>query len=98
MQFEWDDEKDAANRRKHGVGFARACRIFEGFVLSRLDERFAYGEERFITIGQIVEEDPVVLVLVNTYRGGTTRIISARRASRAERRSYEAAVQERADR
>ncbi len=98
MQFEWNDEKDAENRRKHGIGFARACRIFEGFVLSRLDDRFAYGEERFVTIGQIVEEETVVLVLVHTERGGTTRIISARRASRAERRKYEAAIQKRADR
>ena len=98
MRFEWDDEKDRENRRKHGIGFARASRIFEGFVLSRLDDRFAYAEERFVSIGQIVEVETVVLVLVHTDRGGTTRIISARRASRAERRNYEAALQERANR
>ncbi len=98
MPFEWDDEKDAENRPKHGLGVTRACRIFEGFVLSRLDDRFAYGEERFVTIGQIVEEETAVLVLVHTDRGGTTRIISARRASHAERRKYEAAIQERVDR
>ena len=66
MEFEWDDEKDAENRRKHGIGFARACRIFERFVLSRLDDRFAYGEERFVTIGRIVEAERAVLVLIYT--------------------------------
>ncbi len=85
--FGWDDAKNAANIAKHGVDFALARRIFDGPVLTRADMRVEYGERRDISIG--VADGAVMLTVVHTNRTGRVRIISARRASRRERRHYE---------
>lgn len=89
--FEWDENKNQANITKHGIGFQRARRIFDGPTLDRVDERYDYGEERIISLGKI--EEILILVVVHTDRRGVTRIISARPAKRAERKRYEEAVQ-----
>lgn len=86
MAFEWDDAKNRANLEKHGLSFEEASLIFDGPVLSARDDRFAYGEERWITIGAIAEI--VVIVVVHTDRKGVTRLISARLANRKERQRY----------
>jgi uncharacterized DUF497 family protein len=85
--FEWDEAKSAANLAKHGISFPEACLIFEGPVLSRSDERHAYGERRIVSIGCV--RAIAVIVVVHTDRAGVTRLISARRASRRERRLYD---------
>jgi uncharacterized DUF497 family protein len=85
--FEWDDAKNAGNIHKHGVDFAYASRIFEGWVFTVIDRRFDYGERRDISVG--VVDGVVYLTLVHTPRSGAIRIISARRASRSERLDYE---------
>lgn len=87
--FEWDETKNRANIAKHGIGFRRACGIFDGQVFTFVDDRLDYGEVREISIGRI--EAIVVLVVVHTDRAGVTRIISARPAKRAERMRYEEA-------
>ncbi len=87
MEFEWDEEKNKANLAKHGIAFEEAALIFRGLTLSAIDERQDYGERREISIGQLPE--PVVVAVVHTDRRGVTRIISARLASRAERRKYD---------
>ena len=51
MRFEWDLAKDAANQRKHGIGFRDAAEIFRGFVLVVEDTRHDYGERRFAALG-----------------------------------------------
>lgn len=86
MEFEWDEEKNAANIRKHGVGFEQAKDIFEGLVVTDVDDRFDYGELREVGYGMIA--GGVVLVVVHSSRGGRLRIISARLATRAERERY----------
>ena len=86
MRFEWDEAKNIANIAKHGVGFDQVAPIFEGPIVSWTDTRLDYGEVRTLSIGQTV--DRVVFVVVHTDRAGITRIISARLASRIERRSY----------
>jgi len=86
MDFEWDEAKNRANICKHGITFETAQRIFESPFFSILDNRRAYGEERFISIGK--SDNIVVLVVVHTDRNGRTRIISARPASRKERQTY----------
>lgn len=93
--FEWDADKNDANIEKHGVGFATASRIFEGFVLSVVDDRYDYGEVRENTIGLI--DGVLFLTVTHTDRGGITRIISARPAKRAERDRYDQALRKRAD-
>jgi len=86
MDFEWDDAKNQANIRKHGVSFETAQRIFENVFFTTFDKRQAYGEDRFISIG--ISDHIVVLAVVYTDRSGRTRIISARPASRRERQTY----------
>ncbi|CAN5531219.1 BrnT family toxin [soil metagenome] len=88
--YEWDEAKNAANIRKHGVSFATASRIFEGPVVTSSDDRIDYGEEREISIGQV--EGILFLTVVHTDRDGSTRIISARRANGVERKRYEEAT------
>jgi len=86
MAFDWDPEKDAANREKHGIAFDEARHIFDGPVLTRADDRQDYGEQRFISLGALTPD--AVLVVVHTERAGTTRLISARKANRRERKVY----------
>jgi uncharacterized DUF497 family protein len=95
VMFEWDEDKNAANIAKHGVSFQRASRIFESRVLTVIDSRADYGEVREISIG--IVEAILFLTVVHTDRQGVARIISARRANRAERRRYEEALRTRAD-
>ncbi|NKE48766.1 BrnT family toxin [Roseomonas frigidaquae] len=84
--FEWDEEKSAANLIKHGISFEEAILIFDGDILSWIDGRLDYGETRTISIGLI--RGLVAVAVVHTDRNGTTRIISARLASRRERKLY----------
>jgi len=84
--FEWDDEKDTINRIKHGIGFNAAIHIFSGIVLTQIDDRQDYGETREISIGLL--EGQIVIVVVHTDRNDVTRIISARRANKPERKLY----------
>jgi uncharacterized protein len=93
MIFEWDDHKNRTNIGKHGVSFETAVRIFDGPVLSWIDDRKEYGEVRMRSIGQI--EGVVILAVIHTERSGRTRIISARPADRFERKRYEEAIQKR---
>nr|WP_294516224.1 BrnT family toxin [uncultured Rhodopila sp.] len=94
--FEWDDGKNARNVAKHGISFALAKRIFEGPVLTAVDDRADYGELREVSIGMV--DGAAVLTVVHTDRQGTVRIISARAASRSERRRYEEALRQADDR
>jgi hypothetical protein len=85
MDFEWDEAKDRRNLAKHGISFADAARVFAGQILTEVDERHAYGETRYRAYGTVADR---LLSVVYTMRGDRVRIISARRASRAERRTY----------
>ena len=85
-RFEWDEEKDRANRAKHGIGFEEASTVFDGPVFTAPDEHEDYGEERFISVGCL--GSLIVVVGVHTDREGRVRLISARKASRKERQAY----------
>ena len=88
MQFEWDEAKRRANLEKHGVDFANALEFAWESALVVVDDRFPYGEERRIAFGMF---RGCVHVVVHTYRGNVTRMISFRRAIAREIRSYEEA-------
>jgi len=90
--FEWDDEKNAANIAKHGVSFATASRIFDGPIVTAIDDRRDYGEVRWNSIGMV--DGVLVLVVTHTDRQGRIRIISARPAKRTERRRYDEALRQ----
>ena len=85
MAFEWDSGKNQTNIGKHGVSFEAAQCIFDGPVVTSLDDRKEYGETRCISIGKAAD---AVLVVVHTERDGRIRLISARPASRKERETY----------
>lgn len=86
LDFEWDDAKAAANLAKHGVGFLAACRVFDDvFAIDFEDRSMNYGEVRRIAIGMVKDQ---VLTVIYAERGSTIRIISARKATRQERRDY----------
>jgi uncharacterized DUF497 family protein len=51
MKYEWDEAKNRANVAKHGLGFEDAEQVFAGPCVTFEDDRFAYGEERLITLG-----------------------------------------------
>ena len=89
--FDWDETKNARNIAKHGISFEMARQIFDGPVLTWIDQRADYGEQREISIGKI--DAAAVLTVVHTDRLGRVRIISARPASRRERNRYEQAIQ-----
>jgi uncharacterized DUF497 family protein len=87
MDYQWDPEKAASNVGKHGVDFADAVGVFEDEWALTIKEEYVEGEQRFATVGTDFLER--VLVVVYTHRGGEIRLISARRAIRKERRTYE---------
>ena len=86
MNFEWDENKNIANLKKHGISFEEAALIFKGVVWSRIDSREDYGEVREISTGLIGGR--AVAVVVHTDRMNTVRIVSARLASKTERKVY----------
>lgn len=88
MIFEWDDNKERANIRNHGVSFADASLVFlDPFRIERYDSMHSkLGEDRYITIGYV----NCLLSVVYTERDNDTiRLISARRANSEERREYD---------
>ncbi|HLC21670.1 MAG TPA: BrnT family toxin [Candidatus Methylomirabilis sp.] len=90
MRIVWDPAKAEANLRRHGIRFSDAEGVlFDPNALTEEDENVE-GEQRFVSIGL----DPLgrVLVVVYTFRGEDIRLISARRATRRERRAYEAGI------
>ncbi|MBC8447217.1 MAG: BrnT family toxin [Chloroflexi bacterium] len=90
MRFEWDEEKNAVNIRRHKIDFADVPLVFNGPMLVELDEREDYGEDRWIGIG--ILRNIVAVVVFTEPRQDTIRIISARKANRHERKRYEQAL------
>ena len=91
MRFAWDTRKDAGNQKKHGVSFALARRVFEDPNHFSIQDRHEGGEERWQTIGLI--GSLAILLVAHTYEEHNgeevIRIISARKATRAERQRYD---------
>ena len=86
--FEWDAAKAATNRRKHGVTFDEATTVFsDPLSMLRTDPDHALDEQRFIVLG--MSNQRRLLVVAFAERPPRTRLISARRATRKERRQYE---------
>lgn len=88
MDFEWDDDKAEANMRKHGVTFSEAMTVFGDPVsVTGYDPKHADDEDRFLSMGTSLAGR--LLVVSHTDRGDSIRIISARVATRRERKDYE---------
>lgn len=88
LEFEWDPHKAAANLAKHEVSFEEAAGVF-GDPFGRIvaDPRHSSAEARFALMG--LSQKRRLLAVMYVDRGGAIRIISARPATRHERRNYE---------
>ena len=85
LEFEWDENKAAANWKKHGISFFQAARVFEdNYRKEYYDVAHSDAEDRYITIGMADD----VLFVVYVERREKIRIISARYANRRERKWY----------
>lgn len=85
MEYEWDEAKSLANLRRHGIDFTDVPALFENDTVMVEDDRYSYGEQRFVTFGLLQGR---VIAVVHTERNDCTRIISARKATRYEQRVY----------
>ena len=85
MSYEWDERKRRANVKKHGIDFIDIPEVFDGNVVIIPDERYDYGETRFIALGILKS---FVVVVVYTEREENIRIISARKATKNEQIYY----------
>ncbi len=90
MEFAFDPLKSDENVRNRGLPFDFAALIFEGQFIEEQDERFEYGETRFVATGPIAEFADRVFVVVYMWRDGIRRIISFRKANEKEVRKYRA--------
>ncbi len=90
MSADFDPKKDAANIKKHGVSLAEGDGVLNDPLALTVEDDFAEGEQRFLTIGMNVFGS--VMVVVHTPRGDGTRIISVRKPDPKERRNYEKGV------
>jgi hypothetical protein len=88
MQFEWNPDKANSNLKKHGVSFNEASTVFnDPLSITFPDPDHSYGEERYVIIG--LSSANRILIVPHTDRADRVRIISAREATRNERRFYE---------
>ncbi|EDZ91902.1 MAG: BrnT family toxin [Limnospira sp. PMC 1290.21] len=85
MEFEWDETKRLTNLRKHGINFIDVPLVFDGDIVTFEDDRFNYGEQRFVTLGLLQGR---VVAIVHTEQEKCIRIISARKATKYEQQIY----------
>ena len=93
IRFEWDEEKNRANIRKHGVDFSDAWQLFEHPLYVWPDERCIYGEDRFIGLGMLNNMMIVFAAFVER-ETDTIRVISMRKAKKHEEKKYEQALKD----
>ena len=87
-EFEWDDEKAQSNLKKHGVSFEEGATIFNDPRIATIsDPDHSEGEERYVSIGMSVIMR--LLSVIHTFRKERIRLISARKATKAEKKNYE---------
>jgi uncharacterized DUF497 family protein len=85
MQFEWDEKKRLANIKKHGIDFIDVPAMFDNDIVTVIDDRFDYGETRYQTLGLL---NGRVIMVVHTESDTVIRLISARKASKYEEKTY----------
>ncbi len=92
IRFEWDETKNLANQRKHGISFEDAVEVFDDPLLVSIQDRMVDGEERWQTFGCV--RSTILTMVAHTWRDqnevDVVRVISARPATRQERKKYEA--------
>jgi uncharacterized protein len=90
MEFNWSETKRATNLAAHGLDFLDAQAVFEGMTYTFEDDRFSYGEQRFVTLGLLAG---IPVSVVHTENDHEIRIISFRKATKRESQIYFHAIQ-----
>jgi len=90
MNFEWNEEKNSENIRKHGFDFHDAWEVFDQFALFKPSSHG--NEERYLCFGKLNDE---IVAIVFTHRDDTIRVISFRKARKSERRDYKEEIENR---
>ncbi len=85
MRFTWSERKRAINLKEHGLDFVDAPRVFEALTYTYEDDRFVYGEQRFVTLGLLAG---VPVSIAHTESENEIRIISFRKATAREARIF----------
>jgi uncharacterized DUF497 family protein len=85
MIFEWDERKRQTNLRRHGLDFNDVEFVFENETSALVDDRFDYGETRWVSFGML---NDLVVAVVYTQSDETMRVISFRRATKNEEKEY----------
>jgi len=88
MRFQYDPAKVTANRKKHRVSFADAEGVFQDPLAVTVKDPDAAGEQRFVTVG-LGSAGELLVVIYTEEQDEEVRLISARRATRKERKQYE---------
>ena len=86
LEFEWDDRKNSANARKHGIDFADALQVFSDLASVRFESKGQHEEIRRLIVGKV---SGIFVTVVYTVRGDRIRIISARHSRISERKRYD---------
>lgn len=87
-EFEWDDEKAQSNFKKHHVSFEEAATVFNDPEIATIsDPDHSENEDRYVSIGMSVITR--LLIVIHTFRKKRIRLISARKATKAEKKNYE---------
>lgn len=85
VRFEWDEEKRLANLKRHGIDFKDVYRVFDYDRFLLEDDRYDYGEQRWVSFGLLFGE---VVAITHTESDEVIRIISARKAEKYEEKRY----------
>ncbi len=85
MEFTWREAKRNLNLKRHGLDFVDAPKVFEGSTFTFEDDRFPYGEQRFVTLGLLAG---IPVSIVHTENEHEIHVISFRKATRRETQIY----------
>ena len=91
MKFAWSERKRSINIREHGLDFVDAPSVFDGLTFTFEDDRLAYGEQRFVTLGLLAG---VLVSIVHTESEDEIRVISFRKGTKREAQLYFREIQD----
>ena len=92
ISFEWDINKAASNQKKHGISFEEAQSVFYDDFAAQFYDDNSESEDRFLMLGMSIESRILIVCHCERDSGNTIRIISARKATRSERKFYRGGV------
>lgn len=91
IEFTWSEAKRKSNLKSHGLDFVDTPLVFDGVTFTFEDDRFAYGEQRFVTLGLLAG---IPVAIVHTENDHEIHIISFRKATIREAQIYFSQVQD----